>query len=501
VFRLVKALAVALLLIPAAFAAQQPTDGVIVRLAPAPVLQAIPTGPGTLSGQAVDRESRAPLSGARVVVRWLGPQVGATSFAQTQYGRVLTTDAEGAFVVSSVPYGNYVAEVAPAGYADADAFFAGPSRRTMQVTDANPAATATFTLSRLGTLEGTVVDDTGQPQRDHAVMVYRRRTEFGPPTLPEVGRALTDDDGRFRFTHVTPGSYIVGIDFRVTTSPASTTDLGGFRVVVEDGARRQRQVEVSDGRIITTASTYAPGVTSFADAEIHSLEAGQQLTGVTITVKKQVGARVSGTLTGPPGTTAHVGLRLVAHGADGIDRSVFGNAALTVTDASGHFTFLGVVQGRYDLEAAVLVEPAVRPAPGMRPELQRWAKASVDVTKGDVEGLSVPLNEPFVVRGRVVYVMPGNEQNPKPVQAGFRVSLRRRSGQQASSPFTATFSDGTFVLGPAFPGPYELSAEVGAPWRVLSIVSGGRDIAKQVIDLDRSLDDVVITLTRGGVPD
>jgi len=47
------------------------------------------------------------------------------------------------------------------------------------------------------------------------------------------------------------------------------------------------------------------------------------------------------------------------------------------------------------------------------------------------------------------------------------------------------------------PGRYELSAEAGAPWRVLSIVSEGRDITKQVIDLRCSQDDVVITLTRG----
>jgi hypothetical protein len=527
-----KAVAVALLLVPAALAAQWPTDGVIVRQAAAPVLQAIPAGLGTLSGKAVDRESSAPLPEARVIVRWLGPQTSASSFAVTQYGRVLTTDPEGAFVVPKVPYGNYAVEVSQSGYADGDAFIAGPSRRTMQVTDAKPAAAETFPLSRLGTLEGMVVDETGQPQADHAVMLYRRRTGLGP-LLPEVARALTGDDGRFRFTHVPPSPYIVGLDFRVTTIPVSlaemrkalptdeasgldarlaqsgvrrlfsvpTSTLGEFQIVIEDGARRPRRIETSDGRIITTASTYAPGVTSFAEADVHTLGAGQQLTGVNIIVRKQVGARVSGTLTGPPGSTAHVGMRLVAEGADDIDRASVGDAALAVTDAAGHFTFLGVAPGRYDLEAMVLVEPAVRTAQAMRPDLQRWAKVPVDVTKADIDELSVPLNEPLVVRGRVVYVTPGAEGNPRPVQAGIRVLLNRRSGQQASYPFNTTYNDGTFVLGPAFPGRYELTAEVGAPWRVLSIVSGGRDITKEIIDLRHSLDDVVITVTRGSLRD
>lgn len=528
-----QALALALLLVSASIAAQQPTDGVIIRQTAAPVLQAIPTGPASLSGKAIDRESSTPLPNARVIVRWLGPQTGASTFAQTQYGRVLTTDADGAFVVRAIPYGNYVVEVSQPGYADGEAFIAGPSRRTMQVTDAKPTAAETFQLSRLGSLEGMVVDEAGQPQPDHAVMLFRRRPSFGPLVLPEIARALTNDDGRFRFTDVPPSPYIVGLDFRVTTIPVSlaemrkelandeasrldarlaesrvprtlfsmpTVAVGDFRVAIEDGARRPRRVEISDGRILTPPSTYAPGVTSFAEAEVYPLGAGQQLTGVTITVRKQAAVRVSGTLTGPAGATAHVGLRLVAEGADDIDRGSVGDAALTVTDNNGDFTFLGVAPGRYDLEGMVLVEPAVRTAQAMRPDLQRWARTAVDATKGDIEGLSVPLNDPLVIRGRVVYVTAGNEGNPRPVQAGIRVILNRRSGQQASLPFNTTFNDGTFVLGPAFPGRYELSADVGAPWRVLSIVSEGRDITKHVIDLRHSLDDVVITLTRGGSP-
>src|SRR5690606_20012840 len=132
--------------------------------------------------------------------------------------------------------------------------------------------------------------------------------------------------------------------------------------------------------------------------------------------------------TGPPGTTAHVGLQLVAHGADDIARVPFGDAAITVTDANGDFTFLGVAPGRYDLEAAVLVRSAIRTTPAMRPALERWAKVSVDATKGDIDGLSVPLHDPLMVRGRAVFVTPGNEGRPRPVQAGIRITLSPRSG-------------------------------------------------------------------------
>ncbi len=524
-----RALALALLLLPAATAGQFPTDGIVARQSPTPVVQPIPTGPASLTGKAIDRESGAPLPDSRVVVRLLGPQTGGSSFEFTPYGRVFATDSEGAFVVSGVPYGNYVVEIMRDGYGDADAFVPGVSRRSMQVTDTAPVANETFPMSRLGALEGTVVDDAGQPQADQAVVLYRERKGFGPLALPELARAATNRHGVFRFTHVPQGNYVVGLDFRVTTMPMSLIErgkalssadvasmdrrlaelqlprvifsapgvtLGDFLVVVEDGARRPSRVDVLDGRVITTASTYAPGVTSFAEAVKHTVQVGQQLTGVTITVRKRPGTRVSGTLKGPFGSTAEVGLRLIAEGADHIGRGPVGDAALTVTDVNGRFSFLGVPPGRYDLEVTVLVEPKVRTASAMRPELQYWAKAEVDTTTGDVEDLSVALNEPLVVRGRMVFVTPGSEGDPKPVQGGIRVSLQPRSGQQATLPQAATFADGTFVLGPALPGPYEFSVNVGAPWRVLSIVSEGRDIAGQVIELNRSLDDVVITLTR-----
>ena len=539
--------AVVLLMLPSVSAAFQggwPTDGVIVEPRPVPEMQPLPAGPGTLSGRAIVRETNSPLAGAQVVVRLLGAPVGQMGLASTPFGRVLIADKNGEFVVNQVVLGNYVVEVTLAGYADGRAFIPGGSRRTMQLIESQPSATETFPLSRLGTLEGMVVDENGQPQADQAVLLYRRDRGLGSMTLPERAKAITDKTGRYRFTSVPPSEYIAAVDFRSTTMPVSVSEayrralqtgegrrmdarlaesmapvprpplqgttlaLGAFQFSLEDGARRPRQIDVSpEGKIMGVATTYAPGVTSFAEATAYPVGSGQNLTGVNIRVRRQATVRVSGSLTGPADAISHVGLRLVPKGADNIDRASFGDAAQTVTDAKGQFSFLGVLPGDYVLEGFILVYPpggqvkegsSIPFGPDglpLRRLVQRWAKAAVHVTSEDIADLSIPLLEPFFVTGRVVFVRAGSTDPPQPVQAGFRIYLSKRTGQQASFPTASTRSDGTFSLGPAFPDKYELSIDLRPETRVVSIIVNGRDIANQVIDLDRDLKDVVITFT------
>jgi hypothetical protein len=166
-----------------------------------------------------------------------------------------------------------------------------------------------------------------------------------------------------------------------------------------------------------------------------------------------------------------------------------------------------VLPGDYVLEGFILVYPpggqvkegsSIPFGPDglpLRRLVQRWAKAAVHVTSEDIADLSIPLLEPFFVTGRVVFVRAGSTDPPQPVQAGFRIYLSKRTGQQASFPTASTRSDGTFSLGPAFPDKYELSIDLRPETRVVSIIVNGRDIANQVIDLDRDLKDVVITFT------
>ena len=60
---------------------------------------------------------------------------------------------------------------------------------------------------------------------------------------------------------------------------------------------------------------------------------------------------------GPPGMNSHVAVRLIGSGneavADGLD------AAATITDAAGAFTFIGVPQGDYMLSVVRAPRPPI----------------------------------------------------------------------------------------------------------------------------------------------
>ena len=481
----------------------------------------------------------------------LGQVTGEFTRAMTPFGTVLTTGPDGLFTISQVSFGDYVVEVQVPGYTGDDSVFKDISRRQIQISAGSPSASYTFALSRLGTLSGTVVDENGQPQVDQAVMLFKK-TELGDPFLimPDWNNALTDSKGKYQFTSVPKGEYVVGLYFRSTTVPVAVTEtyrkalqtseavpmterledsrailpvrvsfsaaaavgepgltIDGFEMSLEDGARRPRPIEaLPDGGVTGLPSTYLPGVTSLADAKWISVASGASLAGLDIRVQRQKTARVSGVLTGPGDAARFVALRLVPDGLDRMEQAAIGEAARTITDGSGHFTFLGIPPGRYTLVG--YVSPfasggvlragtgSIRFGPDgkiLPRVLQRWARQSVSVAEGDVTDLKVPLLDPFSVGGRVNVIAAGDVASPPPESV--RLYLSRATGQNITPLVRATIANGQFLLGPVFPDGYRLRVDVPQPWRVASIVADGKDIADTVMLVDRNLSGVVITLT------
>lgn len=530
-------------------------SGVVVSPpAPPAAMDPLPPGPGTVSGRAIDQETKAPIAGATAVVRQLGGRPAVAISPNTrviQGGRVVTTDANGRFTADQIPLGDYGVTVSAAGYAAVGTTLATSSGRTMRISAEQPSASADFVFSRLGTIGGVVLDEQGRPLTDVVVRLLEKTplapTPIAPPLMmrPIPFNALTDANGVYRFTSVAPGEYAVCVYFRSTTMPTSVSEMyrlaiqahdenrvlallqdseapvprplppglsfkaGAFELSIEDAQQRLRAVSIgSDGKILAAPTTYHPSVMSLDDAERISLPPGGNRADVDIHVRTQPTVRVSGRLTGTDAATSYVGLRLIPSGSDRFYRTLPIEAALTVSDADGHFTFLGIPAGSYSLEGFNSPYPAGEMRPGssipvgpdgimLRRVLKRWVKQDLIVGHADVTDIAVGVRAPLSVRGRVEFVDgSGNPTPARPSSGGIRLSLAPATGQHITFPMTTDVTDDAFSLGPAFPAKYTVRVAVMGPWRVASVTSGGKSIADQAIELtDQDLTGVVITLS------
>lgn len=154
---------------------------------------------GTIAGHVVDRH-RAPIVGVGVAVR--GPMA---SFC--------VTDAAGAFACGGLREGTYTATVFPergAAAAHAFRFVAAPPKVDLHDGDARVDGVRLVIDPTVLAIEGTVVDGLGVPVPDVAVHAFAvERTPLGA-LLPIPG-TITDEDGRFRITGLSPGAYHVQV--------------------------------------------------------------------------------------------------------------------------------------------------------------------------------------------------------------------------------------------------------------------------------------------------
>jgi hypothetical protein len=170
-------------------------------------------------------------------------------------------------------------------------------------------------------VSGSVLDEDGEA-------LERARVSLIPAGAPIVGwnedesTTDTDDEGNFSFAEVPPGRYLLGV--HLNESP-----YGSFPYL----------------------STFYPGVTNRADAQVIDLGLGQKLTGMTL----RLGARlvqhsVSGEVVWPDGRPAggaHIYLNYLDPAGE------WPLAGIIATDDQGRFTLVGFEGYVYSLGASL----------------------------------------------------------------------------------------------------------------------------------------------------
>ena len=345
------------------------------RGAPRPVFPGAPprdvpadsAGAAVMSGRVTRADTGEPIRRARVTAR-------AGRGTQVPQGFTTSTDAEGRFELVDLPAGRYTLSARKAGFVTLQH---GQRRvdepgTAIQVTARQVLDELDFRLPRGGVISGHIRDEFSEPISEARVSVLTQRYSQGRRELVPAGQGgRTDDRGQFRMYGLPPGQYWVSASLQdVQSGMATSSDTQGY------------------------ATTFYPGTVNVAEAQMLSLDVGQELTWIDYVLVPVPTARVSGTAIDARGRPFANAVVVVMQRLGGL----FMGAAGALTDADGGFVLSNLSPGTYTLRVQGM---------GFNPD-RGVASSTVTVSGADVSGVLLAASTGVTARG--VVVTEGTEQ-------------------------------------------------------------------------------------------
>jgi hypothetical protein len=263
----------------------------------------------------------------------------------------------------------------------------------------------------------------------------------------------------------------------------------------------------ADGRLSTYRTIYHPSETTVSRSTPIRVTSGEDREGVDIRLALEPAVKVSGVVNGPDGPAANLGVKLIPADAEVFSSESGFETAITVTDADGRFTLLGVSPGDYGVKVirvpraplassmttviqsgstTIMTGSSVGLAAAPPAEPTFWAEQDLSVGTNDVENLSLTLAAGARVMGRMEFE--GSAERPTAADMErLGVSLARVDGQRVALGLSTAraSSEGTFTTMGYPPGRYFISAN--APprggWSLKSVEVGGRNVLNAPFDL------------------
>jgi protocatechuate 3,4-dioxygenase beta subunit len=501
-------------------------------------------GTAIVMGQVVDARG-AGVADALVALQGGIELAGITPIPRPIPGgaRRTLTNRDGRFVFLNLPSGSYSLTAAKTGYQQgaygrrrAD----GPVQ-SFEVADGERQLGLTIPMWQYAAVSGTVVDETGEPMVGVYVQAFRRTLDAGRQkfdTAPaSVTADSTDDRGEFRIDAMPPGEYVLGILTTQATVPRAMIDAlaesqqsaaatlrpftragmtsasvgtRGVRYIGDwawfPGDRTLLAVPnpAGDGRESVYPTTFYPAAPSIESAEVLTLQSGDDRAGLNLSLSLVPASSVSGRIVGPGGPAAGVPIRLMPEHAASVtsDRGV--ETAITISDATGSFAFVGVPAGRYVLRVAANGTTIASAAPPPDVAGGLWVEQPLTVGDSAVTDVVLGARPGFAVRGRVVY--DGSLPKPTPqMMARFSVRLDPADhGASRISPLLTTTVDasGAFTFTGVPPGRYYIiflasaaDRRVLAGWETKGATLDGRDVSTRPMEVRADVEGAVLTIT------
>ncbi|HEX7177808.1 MAG TPA: carboxypeptidase regulatory-like domain-containing protein [Pyrinomonadaceae bacterium] len=382
--------------------------------------------------------------------------------------RMVWTNARGEFVVRNLPAGSYYVVVKAPGVALG--FFDGPAAQreqdaTTATIDGTNNTEVRVRIKRGGAISGKITYADGEPAAGATLSLRRKKDAQLLPVYLSGGyghSVSVDDRGLYRIAGIPPGEYVVGAAEQKMS--VSETD--------EDGGRRGYQTALS--------VTFYPGALSPQQATTVTVEAGQEVEDIDITLVERNTHAVSGAV-------VERGTQRPVHGAEvsltskddsGVREP--SNAPTTQTDEQGRWSLEEVQEGgytltvvpQYDYRSRVEAGAAAGPVP--RPKFVA-RRQELQVAGGDIAGLVVEVSAGARVSGRVAV------EGGKPLPPDVWVYME--PAQRGESPLALHQAqagpDGTFTIEGLSAGDYHLTVRApreGAFYAKSITAAGGADL-------------------------
>ena len=390
------------------------------------------------------------------------------------------TDERGTFTLRAPSAGEYSLSASrfPLAFGEygRNPFTASP-QRWFRVT--GPTSGIVVELWALPIITGAVRDENDQPVARASIRIMQWSVLGGREVLRQRTRTPTDARGVYSLQQVPPGTYVLA-----AVPPAMVA-----------GPAQPIQYYLN-----ATTPTAATPV---------ELGASRVTRGIDFVIRRERGFTISGAVEIPPGLPGPYILELYETPADGLLSNL---EAARAVSKDGRFTFPPVAPGSYEIRFVRYAERLPNSVPdgavrttGDRRGPERlasipdgptwWAAERADVVDKDID-VSIRLRQGVRLRGRVVFEGSGPPPEPPvlPTRGVYLRSLDHRffGSVQLGSPR----EDGSFRTVAVPPGRYALGMlDAYDGFHLESITVGGRDVAGVGFDLDRDLDDAVLTFS------
>jgi hypothetical protein len=460
---------------------------------------------GLILGRVVDAATGQPIASAVVRLSSGGPPTGAG----------VLTGADGRFVFSPVPAGQFTLTTERPGYFDSAYGKLRPLGDAVAfvLKDGERRGDATIRMWPWASIAGTVVDELGRRVPGVPVDAIRRVADGAPAQNGDGGGAVTDARGEYRIQRLVPGTYVVAAGCRSMNiaipanmalpastlgSPASgaasgeptvTVDAAHRSVLAVTGPVRQPRDARERAHPPVYVTSYYGGATDLWQATGLDVALGQQLASIDVKLVLKPSVRITGAVVGPKGPVAHAMIRLLPTDLDAteIDTTTT-DVASAISGDDGSFTLPLVPVGNYlldayrprpapsiGLEASGVAHLSDAPVTARDPE-GYWSRMSLIVNGRDIPDLRVTMRAGVKISGETTFQRPAGSTDGRPVPP-FRVALQHGDDSPVASAGIRADRPGPFDITGARPGWYVLEA-VGLPagWEISSAVLGGRDV-------------------------